>query len=399
MKRAITRTAAFLAAAMCMSMTPAAEKPKKQNFTGWIDTSSRPIDREIGNFRFRAKPKLGSFNIAAVNSDGKSVNLISPINEFTTSSFYLMAGRKIYKLTAGQNVSSDAHGTENGIQLRYTIPGTAEVTVDFSCFASPGRTDEDMIKVTATVTNRGQRSQTFALKCVLDTVLGETDRFHFYTSENAPVKSETIFRTMKNEKWFISRNSQAALQILLDGADITAPETVALANYSTLDTQNWEPDMLSYRTFDTVLSYNNSAAGITWPKTTLGKGKSDSAVFYMAAATDGAVPAGMNFIDGIQPETPMDEAPPQQQTEFPPAEPETPVAAQKEEVRPQVDFTVPDVKFDVNSLSKEQLSPEYIQNLLNRIASLEDSGEAVNRNELLQLNAELDAILEYLRKN
>ena len=49
-------------------------------------------------------------------------------------------------------------------------------------------------------------------------------------------------------------------------------------------------------------------------------------------------------------------------------------------------------------VKKEQLSPEYIQRLFNRIAELEDSGESVNREELKLLNAELDAILEYLGK-
>jgi spoIIIJ-associated protein len=62
------------------------------------------------------------------------------------------------------------------------------------------------------------------------------------------------------------------------------------------------------------------------------------------------------------------------------------------------DNVVPQVKFDVTSLSTEQLTTEYIQNLLDRIANLEQSGTALNRTELLQLNAELDAILSVLRQ-
>ena len=49
-------------------------------------------------------------------------------------------------------------------------------------------------------------------------------------------------------------------------------------------------------------------------------------------------------------------------------------------------------------MSKEQLTPEYIQSLLDRIAELEEDTTSVNRQELLQLNAELDAILTYLRQ-
>ena len=58
---------------------------------------------------------------------------------------------------------------------------------------------------------------------------------------------------------------------------------------------------------------------------------------------------------------------------------------------------IPDVKFDVKSLSKEQFTPEYIQSLLFRIQSLEADDPALNREQILLLNAELDAILEALR--
>ena len=59
---------------------------------------------------------------------------------------------------------------------------------------------------------------------------------------------------------------------------------------------------------------------------------------------------------------------------------------------------VPYVKFDVNSLTQEQLSPEYIRKLLSRIETLEEDDVSLNKEELLILNAELDAILAALRK-
>ena len=39
---------------------------------------------------------------------------------------------------------------------------------------------------------------------------------------------------------------------------------VAFANFSTLNTPAWEPNMQNYRTFDTILSYNNSAFSVNW---------------------------------------------------------------------------------------------------------------------------------------
>ena len=47
---------------------------------------------------------------------------------------------------------------------------------------------------------------------------------------------------------------------------------------------------------------------------------------------------------------------------------------------------------------KDKLSPEYIQSLIDRISALEEDSPSLNRQELLELNAELDAILNYLRQ-
>ena len=57
-----------------------------------------------------------------------------------------------------------------------------------------------------------------------------------------------------------------------------------------------------------------------------------------------------------------------------------------------------DVDFIVQNVTEKQLDFEYIQNLINRIDALESTDTDVDRNELRQLNSELDAILAALRK-
>ena len=59
--------------------------------------------------------------------------------------------------------------------------------------------------------------------------------------------------------------------------------------------------------------------------------------------------------------------------------------------KPEVDFIIPPV-------DDYQLNPEYIQNLINRINSLQSNPEFVDRNEIKQLNAELDAIMKKIRQ-
>ena len=49
-------------------------------------------------------------------------------------------------------------------------------------------------------------------------------------------------------------------------------------------------------------------------------------------------------------------------------------------------------------IKEEQLDPAYIEALLAKIESLEAESTEIDREEILRLNAELDAILEYLRR-
>ena len=65
--------------------------------------------------------------------------------------------------------------------------------------------------------------------------------------------------------------------------------------------------------------------------------------------------------------------------------------------KPEVNETQ-NVEFDVNSIEKEKLNYEYIQQLIDKINKLESDDSEINRNELLMLNTELDVILEKLRQ-
>ena len=301
----------------------------------------------------------------------------------------------------------------------YNIPEVAEVTVDFSCFASDKENkdgDIDMIKVTATVKNNSTRNDDFVIKAVLDTVLGEAAEHHFYTYEGVAVRNEVLYRTLQNQKWFVSKNSNAEMQLFFSGAEATTPELVALANYSTLEKNTWEPDMLSYRAFDTVLSYNNSGVCAIWKPIKLAPSETGKIVFYLAFAAGGKAASGEKFVYSKEYE--------QQKTEGTGAEsekektgeigdnievisenPAVETLTEKSGFGPQiinengeVPQEIPTVDFYIRNMSKEHLTPEYIQSLLDRIAALEEDSPSLNRQELLQLNTELDAILTYLRQ-
>ncbi|MCR4580837.1 MAG: hypothetical protein K5681_10885 [Treponema sp.] len=403
MKKKILGAVGLLFSVLCLMPLSAEEEiaEEKKNYTGWVDTSAKELNFKDGIVQLRVKPTLGTFNFLVLNDNDKYIPVLSTVNEYTSSGFFLKAGKKRYRLLSDKNVQTSVSKNEAGFNIYYKVAKAAEVVVELESIRSYSENDVDMVKVTATVKNVGQKSDDFALRAVLDTILGESDSYHFYGMDNSPIKSEVLYRSVKDQRWIYSRNSNAVMQLLLDGADISQPELVALANYATMEKTAWEPDMAVYRTFDTVLSYKNSAIGINWPSARLKPNQSVSYVFCLALAADGNVPQGALYVGGKVPEKPAEPEPePVEVVEKlvpQPIEEKIDLNSKKPDLIDE--FAVRrDVPFNVNNLSKEQLTLEYVQNLIDRISALEENSSSVNRKEILQLNAELDAILSILRQ-
>ena len=379
---------------------------------------------EFGIIRLRTKSRLGSYTLSVIQGSGKTVPVLSTADEYTTNGFYLKIGRKIYSLCTDNIVKTSLSGIKDGVAIKYTIPNIAEVNVDFNYFPSKKNGPVDMVKVIATVTNKGKRTDSFAFKAILDTILGEKTGNHFYTSEGVTIRNEVMYRTLQNQKYFVSKNESASMQMFFSGADCTEPDVLAFANKVSFSKDKWEPSMIIEKAFDTVFSYNDSAVCSIWKPVTIAPGEKSKVVYYLAFAAEGSEPTGDAFIysknqqaqaeaasassravEVISPYT--DETnggfiPVVSENSTAPVVPYTPVNPNQVTASPlaQNEYApvTADSDLNIKNMSKEQLTPEYIQALLDRIAALEEDSPTLNRQELLQLNAELDAILNYLRQ-
>ena len=376
----------FIVLSCCIFFSCAsAKKEKSKNYVGWIEPDNSKIDVSLGCLRMSFRPKIGSFNIFVIDEDNKEQSVFSTHNEFSASSFYLKCGKEIYKLNSASGVK-----TETGAVVKYTISNIAKVSVFFDFMKSDEQNDYDMIKISAEIENLGTRQKKYALKGVFDTVLGEKDLNHFFSSTNDAINTEKEFRNVKAERWFVSKNDKYSMQFLLDGVDITPIECVLLGNKTTFDSNAWIPTLSIDKSFDSFVSYNDSEVCIVWPEVEINPNEKENIIFYLAFAANGEKPQGNYFIgDKIE----VVEV----KKEKPVVKKEVVKVPEEEKVK-ETKKEIPDVKFDVATLSREKLSQEYVAGLMERIANLEDSGENVDREELLMLNAELDAILEILRQ-
>lgn len=376
---------------------------------------SKVIDIKNDDIRLIVDEGSGSFGLYAIPEQGNEIPLLSTFDSFSSSFFSLKIGNKVYKLVHGSGVKVEATRTNTGAQLAYLIKGKAQVVVDFTFMPSiASSTRDDMIKVTVYTINLGKNMQIFDLKGTFDTILGENTQSHFSTAANSFINTETQFLSMADDLWIRSANKDAAIQFLFQGRGITIPKAVSLGNKESMLNSSWIPQIQNQKSFTSVMSYNNSALVINWPSMYIDALNTETCTFYISVATDGNIPAGKKFLtalaigktaipnsevqlESINPKkAPVPEATELSEKEIEeskkPSETivtETPVDQKKKEKE--------EIKQEI-VVSKEQLDPVYIQNLLDHISALENEEGAVDSAEIKRLNAELDAIFDELRK-
>ncbi|MCR4627118.1 MAG: hypothetical protein K5640_05675 [Treponema sp.] len=342
--------------------------------------------------------KRGTFGVFVVPPENSAKAVLASRNSFSSTGFFLRSRKAIYQLSKDGGIPFVVNTSENGGSIVYTVRKgrvNADVKVSMEiCSAIPNET-ADMIKISVETTNTGTERQTFAIRGIFDTILGELGYTDFSTAQVRRIDEELQFDSMITDRWILSKNAVNALQFLLSGKGITSPKTVTLANKDVVSSGDW--DGFYYRAgrpFSSILSYQNSAVDIVWNDFMLAPGQKTSITFYAVLGTEGYEPNGSRFLSGLVEKKAEVEVlpPPAPVTEEPVKE----ISPLVEEVT-EAPVEVSEVPFDASTIKKEQLDPEYVRSLIEKINTLENSDMTVNQEELKRLNAELDVILNALR--
>ena len=300
------------------------------------------------------------------------VPLFTTANEAYSSGFYLKYGKISRKLTRSTGINVEIAETDNGAEVTYTIKNTATVIIKYTILSAVDKHLADCVRVDVSVENLNKLSDTFAVKAVFDTMLGEFIGKHFITAETEAINTEHMFQTMMDAKWIRSTDGVESMQFLLHGGDVSTPQYVALANRDLLLSTEWVPVVTDGRYFDSIRVTGNSAVGIYWRDVQLKSHAKSKFTFYITAATSSLPPPDIKTVCGNL----SDE-----------------IATLNVSDEP-VYVDSHGTTFTVGELSEEQLDPAYIQELFNRIQELENSeGSSTYYDEIQKLNGELDAIL------
>lgn len=276
------------------------KKQKKDKYTGWIYIPESKFTITNGDVKIYMNGKTGCFELYAVPENLKAVPLLATYDSFSSSYFSVRIGNKVYRLNRENGVKSEARRTPYGAQMAYTISGKAQIVVDFSFLPSIASSSRvDMLRVTIYTINLSKHIQSFAIKGVFDTQLGENTLSHFSTASERNINTERQFLDMKDQIWVRSENEKAAIQFLLNGKGISNPQVVTMANKDVLENSSWIPQAQEGKSFSSVISYNNSALSVNWKTAYLDPMKLDIITFYISVASDGNEPAGKKFLASL----------------------------------------------------------------------------------------------------
>lgn len=376
----------------------------------YVKTSGYDLKRKS----LRAALKNGSFNIFAKSDSGKETALFSSVNSSPVK-FFLKYDGSVYNLNENSDVQKQIRQTQSGAQVVYSLENFFQIAVDLSFVSTISGDDEDAVLLKIYSTNLSGKTRSFGLKTIFDTVLGENLPYHFSSADGRQISMETMLYSdeLKNARYILSSDRKNSLQLMLYGKEIAPIKNVLVANPEILESMEWNASAKTERGFNSINLYNNSAVMISWRENSVGANSTVSDDFYIFTATDGRECRGEYFIsDGENPKN-LDKKDFGSEKIF--AENPVPKKSVSEnsgkKTEPQKVVNQPakpektaksekrtDVDFIVAPLDDYKLDTEYIQNLIDKIDSLQSDSQNVDKEEIERLNAELDAIFKVLRR-
>lgn len=323
----------------------------------------KTAEKSNGDFVMQMSDSVGSFNFYYLGINNSRTDFFVPYDSFSNTFFSVKFGNTVYKLRNDTVNSVFMEETTTGIKLKYVVNDRFEAVLDCSFMDLKLQPTQSIVKVQVSVKNISDKSERCEIKGTFDTLLGESTGVHFSTARLSKVNTETNFTSMRDDQWIRSSNGNESIQFLLDGADITSPRLVAVANKDVLIGNSWEPSLKVGRTFNSVFSYNNSAFCVLWDSKVLSPIQNDTITFYISLSSKSVLPSTTLVLT----ETPK--------TYY----------GGREIVSESGDFDNPEDYY------------RYAEAALKRYEELKAHPETASKEEITRLRTEIDAIIEKLR--
>lgn len=364
-----------------------------------------PLDAAMAapkdNIQISLHRAKGSFKLQGINEKKETYDLLESRNDGTSSFFILRVNKHYYKLNSS-TAKISAEKIPSGGRLIYSIAKVADVLVDFVPYKSKVDGGIDVLRFEVTVINKGKFSASFGLKAVFDTVLGECCKRPFSTALERNITTERQFTDVNKHVFVESSDGLNTVNFILFGADATPPVVVSLGPKNIISDNDWIPPLINSRAYSNSSGKNDSAMAVNWHTAEIESGKNASVVFYVSTASGEREAAkSVDWLFPLVPEKTKDAGPTSdnliltEKTSEAVDEAVLPTVANPP-VELQNTDQVPYVEFETTK-NYNEIDAVRIRELIEKIYALEKTSD-INRDEILQLNKELDESLEKMRR-
>ncbi len=367
--------------------------------------SSGEIRAEIG--------KKGIVQFYRVPLEGGSSRALLAESETSPSFLSVFVGKREFRSTAA-GVKIEISGNEERCELTFSSPKHFSSSILFrkaetdSIWAINANGDApSCIRADFSIKNLSGERQQFSARTFFDTVLGDNASIQFDSAAGTEFKSEYQLSSYELKKETGLRSLDGTVFLGFSFSDFPTSSTMANRDVLLREiSRSNEVRSEKGRSFSSASSYLNSSIAFSWDGIVLENGEEKTLSFFVSA---GGLKRGertiIRYIDVPAPKNEDDEenarennAPSPKNNEplpVPVSAPNPPLQEAEEDETEENQGA----DFDVSNLRDYQLDPAYVQALIDRINSLRSGSESpIDRDEIVRLNAELDAILEKLRQ-
>lgn len=361
-----------LLSAACLLVAVSAALPK-QSWRAGKDSALQE-----GLVRMETVSASGAVLFYVVN--GKKIYpAVEPSGYGESSYISLYDGTREYRLNKNGSCKYYFESDEKSLTEVFTVKGVAELRAVYTLSKKDSK-DEiiNSVEVKYSLKSLLGKEKPLALKAVYNLRLGENRKAHYSSALKNEISSEYVINPSAEDSWIISSDSQNAVEFILCGAGVTAPQRAAVANKETIERATPSADFTPGNSFDSLLSYNNSSLALFWPPVALGENDTANYAYKINFSISDFQNSGKKAA-------------------------EVPKAEKQEEEKKDVPLPEPEKKSDdalaseLDSVDPSKLNAEYVQQLINHINSLEQSDPSLNKIKIQQLQTEVDEVLQVLR--
>ena len=366
-------------------------------------------------------PKTGNFCLYRLKAE--DVRIYEPLYDDRSQSsvniYSLLFNGEIFHLNNKSGKKIIISQTKNKITIMFQISMDFLATQTFSFVPSKQRSTGKLLKVVTKIQNISGDIANIGLKALFDTSLGEKNLIPLYTDLRSEIGAELMLQpVLEKDSVVFSADRGYACLFFLRNEYMTTPTSVYVANWERLVTKKWLPPYISGRSFrkygsaDPGLLYvwseqkvpNEAALTVTncigfYDYRNAAETVTAYSAYTQAAAEETTRTAGRPVENlAVTPiyqnapvNQPADAAPKTQVSAVsePAAAAEQTPAAQPAEQEPSVQPTK-------NEEPKKDY--RYVQELLDKIAELEQSSDTLSMEEIKKLRTEVDEAIEAMQE-